>query len=179
MAGWKMDPLKMYLLLKMVVFQLAMLVYQRVIFQLGWFNHQRVFPWIMASFLHHRPSKGLPGAMGHEVSQACLRRGGPLGFMSSSPPKKTPLKIHGWNLKFILSQLKFRKVIFRLPKPSFLGVQHVKFPSFSRVYSPCRWSLEFHLEEWPWHQLAWQGPACRANVRWGETMKHLEPGNVG
>ena len=136
MAVWNMDPLKMYLLLKMVVFQLAMLVYQRVIFQLGWFNHQRVFPCIMASFLHHRPSKGLPGAMGHEVSQACLRRGGPLGFKPSMDffftRKKTPLKINGWNLKFI-QPIEIRKVIFHFPKPLFFGVQNVNFPSFSRV----------------------------------------------
>ena len=155
MAGWKMDPLKMYLLLKMVVFQLAMLVYQRVINWVGsTTNEFFLASWHLFCITDH--PKVSPEQWAMKCHRHAYEEAGPWGsclLWIFFHQKKNRWKLMDGNQKFI-QPIEIRKIIFQLPKPSFLGFKMWIFHHFPGCTVPADGALNFILRNdlgtsWP------------------------------
>ena len=142
------------------------------------------------TFLHHGILlafvEGLPGAMGHEVSQACLRRGGwvscrwcfftckqPWKSRKDGSPKKFNRKsIFQTSIDWVVPYLKMPPL---LVEASFFGV-FIQSSGFDPLPMGDFDPRDDLGTNWP-HRAQHAGPVSGWDI-W-EMMKHLEPGNIG
>ena len=174
MAGRKMDPLKMYLLLKMVVFQLAMLVYQRVIF--NWVgsttNEFFLASWHLFCITDH--PKVSPEQWAMKCHRHAYEEAGPWGSCLR-------WKLMDGNVKFIQPIEIRKKSSSNFQNLHFLGFKMWVFHHFPGCTVPADGALNFILRNdlgTSWPDRAQHAGPVSGEERWWNIWIHLEPGNV-